>query len=448
MAGNISRRQLLGGIGATASSQLLSNTNAFASSDPDVVIIGAGIAGITAAKRLKKSGVSFTVVEARDRIGGRAYTETSTFGVPYDHGCAWLHSADKNPLTKIIKRAGYETLDEGKNQAWMYHDGEELSDKEYGRAEKAIERLETRVDNYDVEDYGDKSARSISRPKNKWDNLAHLIMGEYEAGIRTNKLSAEDFQTQIGTGKELLVPKGMAAGIFDALGPVPVKLNTKVSKIKWGGKNIIVETNNGNLTTKAVIITVPTEIIAEGTIRFDPALPNWKMAAFHDCPMGVLDKIALQFHPSFNNFLSEANTTTAYINHKDVWQDHLLRPFGTPLDIAFTGGQQSLDLARESNPQQAAIDYALSAIIDAFGSEIKPMFQKGHFTNWSADPFARGAYSYAKVGKHKSRRKIGKPINNRLFFAGEACVPKWATQAAAAFISGQNAAKQSIRAIK
>ena len=448
MAGHFSRRQLLNGVGALASTHLLHNISAIASSNPDVVIIGAGIAGITAARSLKKAGVSFTVVEARDRIGGRAYTETSTFGVPYDHGCAWLHSADKNPLTKLIKRAGYKTLDEGNIQSWMYYDSEELDDKEYGRAEAAIDKLEKRVDNYDVEDYGDKSARSILKPKDKWDDLAHLIIGEYEAGIVTNKLSAEDYQSQIGTGKELLVPNGMAAGIFNALGPVSAKLNTKVSKIKWGGKNVIIETNNGNLTAKAVIITVPTEIIADGTIRFSPALPNWKMLAFQDCPMGVLDKIALQFHPSFNDFFKEANTTTAYINHESVWQDHLLRPFGHPLDIAFTGGEQSLDLAREANPQQAAIDYALAALVDAFGSEIRPMFQKGHFTNWSADPFARGAYSYAKVGKHKSRRKIAKPINNRLFFAGEACVPKWATQAAAAFISGQTAAKQSISAVK
>ena len=138
MAHKFSRRQLLGGIGAFASVQLLHNAKAVASSNPDVVIIGAGIAGITAAKSLEKAGVSFTVIEARDRIGGRAYTETSTFGVPFDHGCAWLHSADKNPLTKLIKRAGYQTLNEGINPAWMYHDGEELSNKEYERAEAAI----------------------------------------------------------------------------------------------------------------------------------------------------------------------------------------------------------------------------------------------------------------------------------------------------------------------
>lgn len=443
----ISRRRVLGGLGAMTALPAIPFHSATASSNPDVVIIGAGIAGITAARDLAKAGVSFTVVEARNRIGGRAYTESATFGVPYDHGCAWLHSADKNPLTPLIKNAGYETLDEEESDVWMYSGGEELDDDEYEEAEDAIEFLENRVDNHEVEGRGDKSARAITAPRDKWGNLAHVVMGEYEAGIGTDKMSAEDYQSQIGTGEEWMVPRGMAAGIFKALGPVPVQLNTVVKKVNWGSNDVVVETSNGNLTTKAVIITVPTNIIADGTIAFEPALPGWKMDAFGDCPMGVLDKIIMQFKPTFNEFLEEAHTTTAYIEYQGVWQDHLLRPFGLPLDVAFTGGQQSWDLAGQADPQAAAVDLALGALVDAFGSEIKTMFIKGHFTNWSADPFARGAYAYAKVGKNKSRKKIARPVDDRLFFAGEACVPKWATQAAAAYLSGQDAAKDAAEAV-
>lgn len=440
---SISRRRVLNGLGAMATLPFIPFHSATASSNPDVVIIGAGIAGVTAARELAGKGVSFTVVEARNRIGGRAYTESETFGVPYDHGCAWLHSADKNPLTPMVKKAGFRTIDEGDSDVWLYSDGEELDDDEYDEAYDAIEHLERRVDNHDIEDYGDRSARSISPPRDKWGELAHVVMGEYEAGIETKSLSAEDFQTQIGTGVEWMVPQGMAAGIFKALGPVPVSLSTTVTKVNWGGKNVIVETNKGNLTAKAVIITVPTDIVADGTIAFEPALPKWKMAAFRDCPMGVLDKTTLQFTPAFNNFLEEANTTTAFIEKNGVWWDHLLRPFELPLDVAFTGGQQSRDLAKQPDPQAAALDLALSTLVDAFGSDVKSMFVKGHFTNWSADPFARGAYAYAKVGKNRSRGKIAKPVDDRLFFAGEACVAKWATQATSAYLSGKSAAKKA-----
>jgi monoamine oxidase len=438
-----SRRWVLKGLGAVAAVPMTPFHSATASSNPDVIIIGAGIAGVTAARELAQEGISFTVVEARDRIGGRAYTESKTFGVPYDHGCAWLHSADKNPLTPLVKGAGFKTMNEGDSDVWMYSNGEELDDDDYEEAEDAIEHLENRVDNYDIEDRGDKSARSISSRGNKWSKLAHVVVGEYEAGIGTDLLSAEDYQSQIGTGEEWMVPMGMAAGIFKALGPVPVSLNTTVKKINWSGKNVVVETNKGSLTAKAVIITVPTEIIADGTIAFEPALPDWKMAAYRNCPMGVLDKITMQFDPSFSNLLDEANTTTAYIEHNGVWWDHLLRPFGLPLDVAFTGGEQSWELAGQADPQAAAIDLALNALADAFGSNVKSMLVKGHFTNWSADPFARGAYAYAKVGKNKSRKKIAKPIDDRLFFAGEACVPKWATQAPAAYLSGKKAARNA-----
>ena len=443
----ISRRQALNRFGAMAALPFLPLHTATASGAPDVVIVGAGIAGITAAHELARAGVSFTVLEARDRIGGRAYTESQTFGVPYDHGCAWLHSADKNPLTPLVKRAGFKTLDEEESEVWFYAYGRELSSDDQEHASDAIESLEYKVDNHDVEDDGDTSARDTSRPRDRWDRLAHLVLGEYEAGIGTDQLSADDYQTQIGTGVEWMVPQGMASGIFQALGPVPVQLKTTVTKITWGGPSVIVETNQGSLRAKAVIVTVPTAIVADGTIAFEPALPGWKMDAYQACPMGVLDKITMQFKPAFNALLDDASTTTAYIEHSGVWWDHLLRPFDLPMDIAFTGGQQSWNLASQADPQVAAIDLALGVLADTFGAEIKSMFIKGHFTNWSADPFARGAYAYATVGKNRLRRRIAEPIDDRLFFAGEACIPKWATQAAAAYISGQDAGQQAAQAV-
>jgi monoamine oxidase len=447
MTNAISRRRMLSGIGAMTTLPLIPLHAATATGPPEVVIVGAGIAGITAAQELAKAGISFTVLEARNRIGGRAYTESQTFGVPYDHGCAWLHSADKNPLMPLIKGVGFATVDEGAADTWFYSDGEELDDDEYEDASDAVESLEDRVGDYNVKENGDKSVRDIAPPKGEWGRFAHLVMGEYEAGVGTDELSVEDVQSQYGTGVEWMVPQGMATGIFKALGPVPVQLNTIVTRIAWGGPGVIVETNKGTLNAAAALITVPTDIIADGTIVFEPALPDWKMDAYQACPMGVLDKITLQFSSSFNEFFEEASTTSVYIEHQGVWRDHLLRPFDLPLDVAFTGGRQSRDLAREADPQAAAIDLALSALTDTFGFEIKRMFVKGHFTNWSADPFARGAYAYARVGKNHLRRKIATPVDDRLFFAGEACVPEWATQAPAAYISGRTAANQAARAV-
>ena len=411
--------------------------------NPDVVVVGAGIAGITAARDLRARGLTVTVIEARDRIGGRAHTESDTFGFPYDHGCAWLHSADRNPLTDLITDvAGFATYDEGDREAWLYVDGAEAGEDDYEAAEDAYEHLVRKIDDYDVDDHGDRSVRRLAPPEGRFERLAHALKGEFEAGTETDHLSVLDDQTQIGTGVEWMVPQGMAAGIFRALGPVPVHLGTGVTKIDWGGKDVRVETTDGTIRTGAVIVTVPTDIVADGTLAFDPALPDWKMSAFHAVPMAVLDKIALQFTPAFRALLAEADTNTALIEDaKGMWWDHLLCPFGLPASVAFVGGQFARDLSAAPDADQAAFDLALDSLVSAFGTDIRDMFVKGHFTKWAQDPLARGAYTAAKVGRAGQRKVLQAPVDDRLFFAGEAMVPEWATQATAAYLSGQTAAR-------
>ena len=440
---NMTRRTVLGGLLTLPAVRVYGAQP----SNPDVVVIGAGIAGVTAAIEMIGAGLSVAVVEARDRIGGRAYTESETFGVPYDHGCAWLHSADINPLTRMVTEvAGFETFDEENTDVWYFLDGEEATEDQYDEADDAHEGLERRADDYDLEDMGgDISYMALSSPDDRFEELAHQRLGAFEAGVDTQHLSIEDNQLQYGTGVELMVPNGMAAAIFQALGPVPVQLNTLVTRIDWGGKEIIVETNQGNIRTKAVVVTVPTEIVADGTLAFTPNLPDWKMRAYQALPMGVLDKITLMFDERFNGLLDEANTTTSYIqNEEGRWLDHLLRPFELPLDVCFIGGQFARDLAAEPDADKIAFELALDSLAEAFGENVHDMFIKGHFTKWDADPLARGAYAAAKVGKARERAKARKPVDDRLFFAGEATISKWATQATAAYISGQEAGREVI----
>jgi len=417
-------------------------------SNPDVVVIGAGIAGITAARTLRHAGVEVAVLEARDRIGGRAYTESETFGVPYDHGCAWLHSADENPLTRMVKDAGYEIEDEEDTDNWLYLDGEEATDDQYDELEEAAEDVEDAIERAfdDDEQSGhDMSLAEIHPPSNRFAYIANQIYGPLEAGDDPDNVSAEDDYSQVGTGVEWMVPDGMAAAVFKALGPVPVELSTTVKKVSWGGPEIAVETDKGTLRTKAVIITVPTEIIADGTIAFDPALPDWKLDAYRNVPMGVLDKISTQFS---KNIFEDAELTTLYEQtgaNGHVW-DHLLRPFDHNLVVTFLGGQYARDLAKEGD--EAAIDLALESLTEVFGSDVRKTFVKGHFTKWDADPLARGAYSYAKPGHARDRSLLASPIDDRLFFAGEACINRWATQAAGAYITGMDAGKAAAEEVK
>lgn len=438
------RRFVLGGLAGLAAVPLWPSLGK-AEGDADVIVIGAGIAGLTAAREVMAQGLSVTVVEARGRIGGRAHTEAETFGVPYDHGCAWLHSADVNPLTAMVQGAGFEVYDEESRETWLYLDGEEADDDQYEELDDANSDLEHAIERLDEEDMPrDRAVGDLSPPDGRFEDIAHAIVGPFEHGEDTAELSALDVIGQIGTGVEWMVPRGMAAGIFAAIGPVPVSLNTVVRKVDWGGPAVKVETDKGTLTGQAVIVTVPTEIIADGTIAFSPALPEWKRAACETLPMGVLDKVALQFDaPVFDG----ADGTTVYEQDGadgQIW-DHLVRPFGLDLSVTFLGGDYARDLAREGD--EAAFDVALESLVNIFGGGIRDHFVKGHFTKWDADPLARGAYAYAMPGHTRSRKLLAEPIDGRLFFAGEACNQDWATQATAAYLSGQNAGQYAAREI-
>lgn len=172
------------------------------------------------------------------------------------------------------------------------------------------------------------------------------------------------------------------------------------------------------------------------------------MAAYEAVPMGVLDKITLMFDEPFNEMFAEANTNAAYVEADDgQWWDHLLRPFELPLDICFIGGQFARDLGAEPDADRIAIDLALNNLASVFGNEVKDIFIKGHFTKWDADPFARGAYAASRVGKNRQRSSLRSPVADKLFFAGEATIPEWATQVAACYISGQMAAEEVADAV-
>ncbi len=441
----ISRRRFLAGA-AAAPALLPGLVRAATPSNPDVAIVGAGIAGLTAARELRAAGLEVVVLEARDRIGGRAYTESRTFGVPYDHGCAWLHSADINPLTELVRKAGFQTIDEGGREAWLYLDGDEASDAQYEEASEAYEDLlnaiEVAVDGLDG---ADRSVAELSPPTNRFQRLAHARIGPFEAGETTDRVSVVDIYSQVGTGVEWMVPDGMAAGILKALGPVAVELSTPVERVRWGGSGVALETGRGTLKAKAAIVTVPTDIVADGTLAFDPRLPDWKMEAFARVPMGVLDKIALEFD---RDVFEEADTNTLFAQDGAdgrVW-DHLLNPFGLDLCVTFVGGDFARDLTAAGD--QEAFDQALENLTSVFGSTVRKAFVKGHFTKWSADPLARGAYSVSEPDHNDKRQQLAAPLGDRLFFAGEACDPEWATQATAAYPTGISAVEAAAAAVK
>ena len=287
----------------------------------------------------------------------------------------------------------------------------------------------------------DVAAAELARLETDWEILAGAITGPLQAGV---ELTVMDWYSQIGTGEEAFIKEGMGSFVGAFGRALPVRLSTEARKIRWGGRGVSVETSVGTLDAQAAVITVSTGVLGSGALRFDPPLPAWKREAIDHLPMGLLNKIALQFDRDI--FESEPGTYLFQLSADRQVADFLLHPFAANLAIGFVGGAQAREL--EKAGEAAAIAYAGSVLRGLLGADVDKHFVKAHATQWAADPWARGAYSAARPGSAHMRETLSKPVGERLFFAGEACHPNWVTEVTGAYLTGITAAEQIMVAVR
>lgn len=285
----IRRRTFLGALGAGIRSPAQSVPG-----EADVVIIGAGSAGLHAAHRLRQLRKSVVVIEARGRIGGRAYTETETFGFPFDRGCAWLHKADDNPYTPLARQWGYTLHEHDTTLEGLYFRDREAS----AEIRQLSSRIEAGLDAHiaKVGRKRDVAASTAMKKKTEVEEAVATFHGPMSSAVDLDELSAKDYLT-IGTDvpPNLLIKEGYGALVAQFGKEIPVSLHTAARRIRYGGPGVQVDTNHGTLRAKACIITSSTGVLAAEKIRFDPGLPVWKEDAIAALPMGLLAKIPLQF---------------------------------------------------------------------------------------------------------------------------------------------------------
>jgi monoamine oxidase len=431
MRGTFSRRRLLrGGIGLAGA--LAVPWRAARAADPHVVVIGAGMAGLAAAHDLLAQGVKVTVLEARNRVGGRAYTESQTFGLAYDQGCASLHAADRNPVVDMVEGLGLETVPDPLDPT-IFIGGRQLEDTE--PLDESFDQQQTAIDRA-VETRGDVAVGSILSPKGPVERLVADLIGPLAFGVELGELSTTDVTASLQSDVEVVVRQGLGNAVLRYGADVPVLKGNVVRRIVWGGIGVRVLTGAGTIAADAVIVTVPPGVLAADGISFNPSLPAAKQQAIHDLPMGRIEKIGLAFTRDITGLLPFAELHAVLAGSQTL--HFMARPFGADLMVCFVGGDQARDLGEAG--EQAGIDFALSGLAELYGGDIKRAFRKGHMTGWGADPFSLGALAAAKPGHAEARRVHAEPLADRLFFAGDACVPQWAGQTAGAYLSGQRAA--------
>ena len=404
-------------------------------SSVDVAIIGAGAAGLGAARGLENSGLSVIALEARDRVGGRAHTILAAPGITFDTGCGWLHSADKNSFVEIAKQLNFEidkTRPPWREQSFgtsfplaERQDFSTALDAFYDRAEQAAQSC------------GDDKASHYLEPGNRWNPMIHA-MSTYVNGCELDQVSIQDMAAYEDTGINWRVRRGYGALMAAYGAPCPLALNTEVTLIDHSGKRVTIETSRGTLTANKVIVTVPTNLIAEEAIRFHPALPA-KVEAARGLPLGVDDKVMLALDdpealPKDGNLRGATMRTAMGSFH--------LRPFGQPCIEGFFGGTFARDLEDLGDGAFAAesIDQIVALLGSDFRRKLKPLAE----SRWAHDPFARGAYSHALPGHAGDRAMLAAPVDGRLFFAGEATSPNFFSTAHGARDSGERAAGEVV----
>lgn len=381
-------------------------------SDYDVVVIGAGAAGLAATKDLIARGVSVICVEAGCRIGGRIHTDTARFGVPFDIGAHWLHNRTLNPFVEIGQALGltlypmpYKGITRGDDPAgaalWAETDAMEDALSKAGKRGK------------------DVAASEVIRLGTPWSLTAALMIA-LPMGRDLHDISTRDWY-EAEAGENWFCREGYGTLFARFHAGTPARLQTAARKITATAEGVTVDTTGGPIRARAAIVTVSQGVLASEAIAFDPPLDKQHLRAVDAITLGDYNHIALQFHPGAVPAPEDCWATCQADEIRDgsvQGGGFLCNVSGTGLCLFETAGQFSRDLQEAG--EAAAIDVALNALADVFGSGIRAGFVKGHATAWRRDPLTLGSYSGARPGQSHRRKALRKPHAGRVFFAGEA----------------------------
>jgi len=425
--------------------------------DTDVVVIGAGLAGLGAARVLRDRGVRCLVLEASARAGGRAWTAHPEVlgGVWFDMGAVWLHNAEHNPLVPIAEQAGDTLLrsDELRRERTMIGTREATPD-EYADYEQAWSRFEATADRL-LRELPDTALAHVARhmPGDPWALTVESFEGPVICAVAADRFSLRDWRDNLLSGSNLVPQGGIGAFVQRRLTDgLDIRLNTPVTRVHWNGPGgrVSVETEAGTVTAGACIVTVSTGVLGAGGLAFEPALPAATQDAVAALPMGLAMKVALRATGADRLDLPPHCGLDHQVQRSgEPFMVFQCWPFGRDYVQGWIGGDPAWDLARAGEP--AAADFALGELRKMLGGRVDRVFAGGGrlVTHWDADPWIRGAYCYATPGHAAARVRLGQPLGDgHLLLAGEACHAGLGGTLAGAWISGQHAAQHAINAIR
>jgi monoamine oxidase len=435
----VNRRAFLAGAAAIAAGPVLAAPAG--QPDFDVVIVGAGAAGIAAARRIAGAGRSYVVLEASDRWGGRCFTDMRTFGIPYERGARWIYMPSVNPMAKLAITAGLNIYPVPPTQRMRigrrYARDDEMEDflASLLRCNRAIS--DATRGRLDV-----SCAQALPKDLAAWGPTIEFVLGDFGRGKALSNISAMDFAKSAEREVAAFCPQGLGTLLGKLAFGSPIQFSSPVTRIQWGGRLVEAETRGTVLTARAAIVTASTGVLASGKIRFQPVLPARHAEAIGKLGLGSYEHVAIEFA---GNPLGLRSDDLVFEKAGDRRTAALFANVsGSRLCVVEVAGKLAADLAEDGEAAMTA--FAIDWLAGLFGSDLKRAgVKRTHATRWMKEPWVLGAFSAASPGGQWARTVLSDSLNEHLWFAGEAVHETlWGTLAGA-WEAGERAADAAIK---
>jgi monoamine oxidase len=434
---SLSRRTFLAASAAVAAGPSFGATGALG--EVDIAIVGAGAAGIAAARKIAAAGRRYVLIEAADRIGGRCITDTETFGVPFDRGAHWIHMPNVNPVARLAAQTGLDIYPAPPGQKMRivrrYAREGEMEDflAAQVRANRAIAeaaRAQTDV----------SCDAALPKDLGDWRPTIEFLLGPFGCGKDLSAVSAKDFARSAERDVDAFCRQGFGALLAKLGAGLSVELSTAVTRIDLAGRGVNIETDRGRIAARGVIVTVSTGVLAASKIKFVPDLPRPQLEAANKLSLGSYDRVVLElpgnplgFDRDDLVFEKSSGVRTAAI---------LANVSGSSLVMVDIGGKFGRDLAAQGPDAMTA--FALDWLTGLYGTDLRKAVKRTAATRWNDEPWALGAFSAAAPGGQPARKALTGRVRDRLWFAGEAVHETlWGT-VGGAWASGERAADEAL----
>ena len=355
-------------------------------------------------------------------------------GQPFDLGCHWMHSASLNPFVGIAERLGFRYRRECGWNSTIHHYGAFLDDARTRAVDALVEADEEAI--VAAARDGDCAVADVMNLDSPWAPY-HAYWLSLGSSCDPDQIGAAEIVAYNETDEDWPVIDGYGALVAAWAADVPVTLDAPVQRVAMTRNGVDVETPLGTISGRTVLITVSTNMLVSGRIDFEPKLPSWKTTAARELPLGVHNKIAILLNGA-SAAIPESQYLTAMTREHDVPVALNVRPYGYDYVVGSTVGRFAARLERSG--QAASVEFLVEHLRAVFGSSITScLSDRVITTTWQGDPWTLGAYSAARPGQAHQRAVLARPVDDRLFFAGEATSREFFCTCHGAYLTGQRA---------